>query len=682
MIGNKLVRTSISLLLASTLLLDMLPISVSQAEQPQPFAVQKDRDASFSAAPAEKKELTEYRTLNSKRFLNPDGSFTEQIFGRAIHYKDNNGLWQTVDSSLVVDEKGNYRNKANRFLVNFKSVANAGFLDISNNGTTLSFRPKFAGATKASVKGAEVLYENITGNTDLRYKVSANGVKEDILLKGLDSATTYSFELKADNLTWQQQEDGSVQFFQNGKTESVFNLQKPYMVDAARHFSTNVSYKISKDNNGRASIDVVADPTWIQDPKRVFPVVIDPTVRIEGISEMEDTFVEENRYEDNFEYYSNNLIGYCVDHKRTRPMYKFNLKSLPSGAVISDASFSVYNNATYEPDIRAAVVDLYPYQQPWDVYKVTWESESALLKGNVASSYTLTTGPGWWKFPIKTLVQDWYNGYLPNYGFKLQYRDETQVCRELTSIDDPIYGDAQYGPYVDVQFAIDGLGQQPYWTYDGPVNMDNRNLVVGATDISFPGRQTNVVFGRTYNSRANYNGYLGYGWSSALNMKVYISAKGPARFVDGQGTVHYFNQKADGTYEPLSGLHWKLSVSGTSATITTTEQTVYTFANGQLINVQDAAGNGLTYSYTSNLIKIADGAGYTINVNLSGGRVVSADDPAGRRWTYSYDGSGNLVRVKLPDGASTVYRYDDKHNLIGAVSEEGRMVYYRYNDDD
>lgn len=66
-------------------------------------------------------------------------------------------------------------------------------------------------------------------------------------------------------------------------------------------------------------------------------------------------------------------------------------------------------------------------------------------------------------------------------------------------------GDTAHYPYLTVNYKVDGLGSQSFWTYDGPVNMGNSNLALTATDINFPGRGMAVSLSRTYNNRGSAN---------------------------------------------------------------------------------------------------------------------------------------------------------------------------------
>ena len=101
-----------SILVSLTLLSSLWPIQGLQVyaegaePKPVPKTVQQPSDTAFSTPQQEKRELIEFRSANSKRFRNPDGSFTETIYGSPVHYKDKNWNWQDINSNLESDSTG------------------------------------------------------------------------------------------------------------------------------------------------------------------------------------------------------------------------------------------------------------------------------------------------------------------------------------------------------------------------------------------------------------------------------------------------------------------------------------------------------------------------------------------------------------------------------------------------
>ncbi|WP_018130090.1 hypothetical protein [Effusibacillus pohliae] len=259
-------RTVVIPILSLGLVLSPIPglsklTKAGEADSPVtvPKTVQEPKnDVSFTSPRQGPQELEQFRTATSKRYVNPDGSFTEKVYMEPVHYKDaQTGKWLPIDSNLVSDSNGTYKNKANKFSVDLPPVANAGFFRIDEKGSALSFRPTFGITVKGNVKGNRIDYVNAAPDTDLSYAVMPNGLKETVVLKSSKAPTTFSYELKLENLTYQPEPDGTVVFYKTGEKEPLFVLQKPFLVDS-KHRSTTASYQLRTDGSGNAVLDVVA----------------------------------------------------------------------------------------------------------------------------------------------------------------------------------------------------------------------------------------------------------------------------------------------------------------------------------------------------------------------------------------------------------------------------------------
>ncbi|TCP52764.1 intein/RHS repeat-associated protein [Tumebacillus sp. BK434] len=689
-----------SILLSAALLLGTLQGTTITAQATEELP-KLGKDVSFSEPPTEPVELVEERTENSKSFRNPDGSTTVKVYGQRIHYKDpNTDRWLPIDSNLEVKANGHLRNKANRFSVELKNRANAGFVDFTYEGTGLSFRPLFARAVNAAVEGNELTYENVAPNSDLTYDVTANGLKETIILKDASAPAVYSFEMKSSNLSYQENEDGSVSFFKKGESVPTLNLQTPFMVDANKNISYDVDYQFHTDEGtGTTYLDVVADSAWLQDPERAYPVQIDPTIEAEYNAQVKDTTVEsfspnsacrnENGTCVKFTDWDHTLIGYGVDHGYTRSLYQFQLPKLPNGAVVSNAYFAVQNDTTWVTN-ETPVVEARRIKQPWVHDTVTWnQANTAGFVDDVnKASYTAKATPGdWWYFDVTKIAKDWYDLKQPNYGMELRYQNESLVLRQL--IASYANNGTHYGPALEITYVSDPLGGQSYWTFDGPVNMANRNLYLSGTDISYPGVGVDLNLYRAYNSRSTESGVFGYGWSSPLDVQLQKLDDGSFRLKEADGTIHFFEQNAAKTgYQPLPGLYWTLEKSGTNWLIKTPQKTTYTFVDEWLTEIRDAADNTVTYVRDANkkVSSIKDKKGNAITLTYgTNGKVAAATDPAAKQWSYFYDGSGNLTKVTepaaAPVGGDFVYRYDSDRRLVASVTPEGKATYYQYADE-
>jgi len=64
-------------------------------------------------------ELKTRRTINSRQYINPDGTFTIETSIKPLHYQDEKGNLQLIDNELIPSDKPGYsnQNKANSFRV-------------------------------------------------------------------------------------------------------------------------------------------------------------------------------------------------------------------------------------------------------------------------------------------------------------------------------------------------------------------------------------------------------------------------------------------------------------------------------------------------------------------------------------------------------------------------------------
>src|SRR4051794_23434052 len=53
-------------------------------------------------------ELYNYRTASSRTYDNHDGTFTTKLFSGPVHYRDSEGVWRPISSSLVPSQEPGY----------------------------------------------------------------------------------------------------------------------------------------------------------------------------------------------------------------------------------------------------------------------------------------------------------------------------------------------------------------------------------------------------------------------------------------------------------------------------------------------------------------------------------------------------------------------------------------------
>lgn len=517
---------------------------------------------------------------------------------------------------------------------------------------------------------------------NLEYFIGYDSVKEDIVLDTYQKVDKITFQLKLANVTYKEEEDGTIGFYdKNGKKQWFIN--RPYMTDSKEGYSDTVNMEVRKEGNN-LYLDLKPDDEWLKDPDRAYPCRIDPTITLQpDNTESQDTYVSFNNPNTN---YNNNTFLSCGNDStlgKTRAFLWFHLPALPSGSWISGGTLSLYQYATLS---SSATIQAYRVNSDWASSSLTWNSQPSI--GSTPESSVTQSNIGWYNFNLYQLVQDWYTGNVNNFGVSLRLSDEATERRLFYSSD--YSTNTSLRPKITINYVVNPLGTEDFWTYAGNVHTANGNLMLSFSDVYVPGRGIQTTITRTYNSCSSNSGIFGYGWNSELDVKITVKNKGPIQYIDADRTVHYFEQLSDGTYQSPPGLYLTLVKNGNGTyTITEKNGLKYNFSSvGDLTSITDAQDNTLTYTYTSGKITgITDPSGRTTTISYgTNNKVSQVIDYASRKTTYAYSSAGDLIQVNqavgTSDAVTTYFKYDSVHNLIEATDPRGNKTYYYYTDDD
>ena len=120
-------------------------------------------------------------------------------------------------------------------------------------------------------------------DSDLEYIVDRNHIKENIIIRSAQKEYSYNFFYDFSGLTLHIPSDGScLEFINECAGRAQFRIPKPVMYDGANISSDSVYYEIEMLSAYSFILRAVADANWINSPERVFPVTIDPEMRISG----------------------------------------------------------------------------------------------------------------------------------------------------------------------------------------------------------------------------------------------------------------------------------------------------------------------------------------------------------------------------------------------------------------
>lgn len=321
----------IALVLVWVLLLSVVP-PISLAAEEKVTATEQSLSQEETNQAYTYTEITEMRDSFTKHFRRSDGKIVAIVYPEVMH-TEKDGEMVDVDNRLSYSKSlGAYRTANDEFAVSFAPSASAdSTVGITFEGYSLSWRVdvvrnplntsdqtiatkqmvlrevKQERASLASVASVEsqafeaidtkttflkeeitssfastsaLHYKNAftgTGSVDLRYTVSQNRVEEDIVINEKSDIRSYVMQITAPDLTAVLSEDDSVSFF-NDNGDSIFTIGAPWMYDAADEFSIDIEVSLVQDGDS-VTVVYTPDSTWLNAKERVYPVVIDPSVK-------------------------------------------------------------------------------------------------------------------------------------------------------------------------------------------------------------------------------------------------------------------------------------------------------------------------------------------------------------------------------------------------------------------
>ncbi len=134
-------------------------------------------------------------------------------------------------------------------------------------------------------------------------------------------------------------------------------------------------------------------------------------------------------------------------------------------------------------------------------------------------------------------------------------------------------------------------------TVGGPINTLTGAVESSAVDLSFPALGGAMTFQRSYSTQTInvYTTTLGYGWTHNLDTRLIFpgdpgGVAGQVLFKAHSANQYIFYDNGDGTYTAYPGIKATLTRSGSTYTITASDQTTYAFdSQGKLTTWTDAA---------------------------------------------------------------------------------------------
>lgn len=422
----------------------------------------------FDAATS--KRLPDRANARMEAFENADGSLTRRIAGGALNYQGKDGRWHPIDTRLVRKPDGRWHMAGNSVRVSLgttsRSLAQIGL----SGGERLEYDLAGAADVTASINGSTALYRNVLPNTDLELVTTDTGLKETLILHNADAATEWLFPLRFKGLTPKQTPDGSIELL-DSSGKAVAYLPTGYMQDSyvdpfhgGANESTNVRYELVGD-----TLKVTADAAWLKDPKRVYPVRVDPTATTATTG---DVFVDNNSSGPS--HNGDNLPVGTWNGGTTKTRSFIHLDNFDNDGFmtrkISAAKLKLYLTWTYSCTTYRPFY-VHAATQAWTVAGLTSGTypgpsiSSAIGSLNITNySNACTNSSGnrsvgkWVYVPLNVATIDaWARGTSPNLGLALTASvTDNYAWKRFTSAN---YSSGQYKPVLELTYTANTAPQ-------------------------------------------------------------------------------------------------------------------------------------------------------------------------------------------------------------------------------
>ena len=754
----------ISIILAMIMLVQIIPTSVvalaadelTEAETIAPDISDEVEETPEAVILGEDESR---REESVKHYIMSDHTYKAVRYSSPVHYEQD-GEWVDINNTLAgeeaqdSDDVNGFVNKSNGFKIKFAKKSNGkklvsikkdkyglswGYDSNSKNKVDAVIKEKAEADSQFSEyvanTSSSVVYENIDTNLSLEYNVIGNTVKENIIVESKSDEYTYNFELKAQNVTFKTNEDGSIDVLAEDTGELVFAIPTPFMYDAENRISNDVHYTLTEQNGNKYILTVTADADWINSENTISPVTIDPMIETErSRDDIDSTFVASaNAYKtQNMIGIHNLYVGWeTAYYQHTRTLIKFNLPDLNKGDMIVSATLSLmfndvdfYGNATVDQQIDAHVIT-----SSWNCSTATWNNQPNYDEDVIYDyDYIKRSDIGYnrnKRFDITKAVKAWHEGEISNNGILIKQHTEDGEMPETAAhiiFDSERYTNVESNfPIIAISY-LNNKGLENHWSYTSIgvedagtayINDYTGNLVFVNEIASISSERSDLSLKYIYNGYAagtkfiakgnNVNTSAGQGWiinilqtirpSSLYGLTGTKASNYPYVYTDGDGTEHYIYKKEENgsvKYVDEEGLGLTLTLGGSSDTwkyrLTDEDDNVYSFnSKGNLYEMSDANGNKTIVTYDSTgiiLKKVTDAVGHTYTFTQSSDAqyITTITDTSGRVTSFNYGGNGKPAKITFPDETYVNYTYDEDNCLKTATASSGYKITFEYNE--
>ena len=198
--------------------------------------------------------------------------------------------WTAISTELT-PTKGGWEAEAHPLAPEFSTdVTDFAAVTVTADGHELDFALTSADVGTAEVRssskdspGDRLVYEDVDWRTDLEYRIEADGVKETLVLSGVQGRSSWSWTVDAGGLTPVVGEGNAVEFV-DAEGVAVMHIPAPVVWDSSgtegesEDAVINPVMTLTPIDSKTWKYTLSVDRKWLLDTAREYPVYVDPTI--------------------------------------------------------------------------------------------------------------------------------------------------------------------------------------------------------------------------------------------------------------------------------------------------------------------------------------------------------------------------------------------------------------------
>jgi RHS repeat-associated protein len=436
-----------------------------------------------SPPPAPGIEVESARTARSQTYRLPNGQLETRLYGAPVNFQNPAGEWKPVGEQLR-EVNGVLTNGPNSFDVQLPQQADAGpvRLSIGEHWVASQFIGPDTG--DAELQAGVASYERASAGVSFEYRGTSTGLKEDIVLAGPEQPSSFAFELSASpGLEPSLDADGGIRF-RDENDEVVVTLPPPVMSDSSPKqpaVSRAIHYELGPERDGSWQLELVADRKWLEDPKRVWPARLDPTMSVGP--ELDCVIggrTGETGWIDCSGWGREELLAGYEAHLEEeedewwRTLMNLETWTIPPTANVGSATFHIRSTEeafnTTGVELRKVTQD-WTWQASWSRYdgpENLWENEGGDYADSLGEILTAERGnqAGWWEFDVPAQIVEEYAAEEETLPVLIKLLDDkVRQCSEESCTDRQVLFDSsaaeneEHRPYLSVIYDAEPVAE-------------------------------------------------------------------------------------------------------------------------------------------------------------------------------------------------------------------------------